>query len=253
MKRLTFLILASLMLGCGQREQPSPEAILPEAALEKPVLEPVPRDSAVAEPSPPATRPQVPQTPVVFEYPADLAGRAIAKAVTPEVPSLAPVERFGAAPQPRTPPTRLLNPEPTVQANYSPPLLMPTTSSRVTLSPPREQVPYDFGRGADALPARPSFPITAAITERARDVNLPPALPKLGRPLTERVSVDDPSGEYANAAIVGAEVNVPLASAEFVKVALPDPFEWGDQVKAKLPPQAEPGLSPVPIAPQRVK
>jgi len=110
-----------------------------------------------------------------------------------------------------------------------------------------------LGRGADTVPARPSLPIAAVVTEKARDVNLPPSMPTLGRPFNERVSLDDPTSEFGNSAIVSPGVSVPLKSAEFVKVSLPDPFELGEQVKPKLSPTAEPGLSPVPVNPQRVK
>ena len=78
-------------------------------------------------------------------------------------------------------------------------------------------------------------------------------MPVLGRPLNERVSLDDPTSEFANAAIVAPGVNVPLASADFVKVSLPDPFELADHVKPKVPPAAEPGLKPEVVNPQRVK
>jgi hypothetical protein len=46
---------------------------------------------------------------------------------------------------------------------------------------------------------------------------------------------------------------VPLAPAAFLKVAVPDPFEFGGQVKPKVAPAAEPGLTPVPVNPRRVK
>ena len=84
-------------------------------------------------------------------------------------------------------------------------------------------------------------------------MNLPPALPKLGRPLNERVSLDDPTAELGNAAIANPVVKVPLTPAAFLKVGIPDPFELGDQVKPKVAPADEPGLTPVPVNPRRVK
>jgi hypothetical protein len=139
------------------------------------------------------------------------------------------------------------------KASYVPPPILTVKSTSVTVSPPQEKVPFDLGIGADMVPAKPTLPIAAVITERARDVNLPPSIPILGRPLNERASLDDPTSEFANAAIVSPGVNVPLKSSEFVKVTLPDPFELGEQVKPKVPPAAEPGLSPVSVNPQRVK
>jgi len=114
-------------------------------------------------------------------------------------------------------------------------------------------VPGDLGRGASAVPAKPALPIAKVVTERARDVNLPPALPTLGRSVIERMSLDDPTSELGNAAIVAPVVRVPLAPAGFLKVGIPDPFELGEQVKPKIAPDAEPGLTPVPVNPRRVK
>jgi hypothetical protein len=148
---------------------------------------------------------------------------------------------------------KLLSPEPIGNVSYSLPEIQASRSSAIAIAPPKEHVPFDLGRGADTLPGKPGLPIAATVTERARDVNLPPAMPTLGRPLSERVSLDDPTSEFGNAAIVAPGVNVPLKSAEFVKVALPDPFELGEQVKPKLLPAAEPGINPAPVNPQRVK
>jgi hypothetical protein len=104
-----------------------------------------------------------------------------------------------------------------------------------------------------AEPTEPPRPAAPGITERARDVNLPPAMPTLGRPAGDRVSLEDPTSDFANAAIVAPPVKVPLAPASFLKVSLPDPFELGEQVKPKVPPANEPGLTPVPVNPLRIK
>jgi hypothetical protein len=222
-------------------------------APKNPIPDPQPGQTADTKRGADTQPPKPPEPTPGFEYPADLTGKAVVKAVAPETPALTPTERFGTAPKPRPVPAKITNPESIVKANYSPPPLLPTKSNGVAISPPREQVPFDLGRGADAIPAKPTLPIAAAITERARDVNLPPAMPILGRPQNDRVSLDDPTSEFANAAIVSPMVKVPLASAEFVKVDLPDPFELAEQVKTKVPPAAEPGLKPVAVDPQRVK
>jgi hypothetical protein len=247
MKRLFTISLAIGLLGCGQREQQSAVVQVSQVS-----------GSPTGQPADPgkhgaAQAPKTEEPARGFEYPTDLTGKAIVKAVAPETPALTPSERFGAAPKPRTVPAKIANPESVVKANYMPPPILPKNSSIVAISPPREQVPVDLGRGADTIPAKPTLPIAAAITDRARDVNLPPAMSILGRPLNERVSLDDPTSEFANAAIVAPGVKVPLASADFVKVALPDPFELADQVKPKVPAAAEPGLKPDVVNPQRVK
>jgi hypothetical protein len=166
---------------------------------------------------------------------------------------LTPTEKFGAVPKPRTIPAKISNPEMLAKADYTLPQIPTVKPATMSISSPQEKVPFDLGRGANMVPAKPSLPIAAGISERARDVNLPPSMPTLGRPYNERVSLDDPTSEFANAAIVAPDVNVPLKSAEFVKVGLPDPFELGEQVKPKVSPASEPGLNPVPVNPQRVK
>jgi hypothetical protein len=84
-------------------------------------------------------------------------------------------------------------------------------------------------------------------------VNLPPVMPILGRPVADRVSLDDPTAELGNAAVANPFVKMPLTPAAFLKVALPDPFELGDQIKPKVPPAAEPGMAPLSVDPPRVK
>lgn len=260
MKRLTLVILTLGLAGCGQRQQQSSAVEAPAAPPEM-VIVGENTSMAVKDPISDLRSDQnsdlkaaaTPHLPPAFEYPADLTGQAVVKAVAPETPALTPAERFGTTPKPRTPPTKLLSPELTVKANYIPPPILPKKSAEVTIAPPQERVPFDLGRGADTIPAKPTLPIAAAITERARNVNLPPAMPILGRPQTERASLDDPTSDFANAAIVSAEVKGRLPSAEFLKVVIPDPFELGEQVKPKLPPAAEPGMMPVSVDPQRVK
>jgi hypothetical protein len=75
----------------------------------------------------------------------------------------------------------------------------------------------------------------------------------LARPLPDRASLDDPTADPANAAIVARPAGAPWVVAGFLRLVLPDPFELAEQVKPKVPPPAEPGLSPVPVNPQRVK
>jgi hypothetical protein len=173
--------------------------------------------------------------------------------VAPDTPALPPIKRFGEAPTSRTLPVRVLNPDAAAKPKSLPPPILPARSVGVRFAPPVERVPPDLGRGAGAVPARPTLPIAKIVTERSRDVNLPPALPTLGRAVADRVSLDDPTSELANAAIAEPVVKVPLAPAAFLKVGIPDPFEFGEQVKAKIAPSAEPGLTPVPVNPRRMK
>jgi hypothetical protein len=133
------------------------------------------------------------------------------------------------------------------------PPLLPGRAKDLRPGAPPERVPVDLGLLAAAVPARPAFPVAAGVTERAPDVKEPPRLPTLGRQLADRVSLDDPTAELGHAAITAPAVAVSVPPAGFLKVSLPDPFELGAQVKPSVPPAAQPGLSPVPVNPQRVK
>jgi hypothetical protein len=255
MTRFAPLALSLGLFGCGQQPADTPA---PGPATQTPAnvvvaagptepssaTQPVTALVSQAQPKPPE--------PPAFEYPADLGGKAVQKAVAPDRPALA-AEGFATGPKPRKLPVRLLDPDPVAKVRHSLPPLLPKKAASVKPIAPPERVPVALGAGADDVPARPTFPIAAGVTERARDVKLPPAMPTLGRPLSERVSLDDPTAEVGNAAITSPPVKVSVAPAAFLKVSVPDPFEFGSQIKPKVLPTADPGLAPVVVDPQRVK
>lgn len=267
MNRLTLLTaFAFAAAGCSQQptEQPVPAENVsvvitpPQATGQTP--EPLPsgeKNDKRAEPSPVsvpvAQPPKAPEPPTMFEYPADLGGKVVAKAVSPDRPALTPAERFGVAPKPRATPARIADPDALVKSDYRLPPLPVGKPAEVRPTAPPERVPVDLGFGTADVPARPTFPIAAGITTRAPDVKLPPAMPTLGRLVTERVSLDDPTAEVANTVIATSSVKTTLGLAGFLKVTLPDPFELGEQIKPKVPAAIDPGLVPVVVNPQRVK
>jgi hypothetical protein len=160
------------------------------------------------------------------------------------------------APKPRESAARPPFPEVVAKVNLKLPVVLPAKVASVQSVrpvPPRERVPVELGRGFDEIPSRPTFPVAAGVAERSRDVKLPPAMPTLGRPLADRVSLDDPTSDLAHATIIAPPVKVTVTPAAFLKVSLPDPFELAEQVKPKVPPTAEPGRAPVVVDPQRVK
>jgi hypothetical protein len=158
-----------------------------------------------------------------------------------------------ATPKPRTVPNRILDPDANPRASYAPPPLLPARPAALRPVSPDEKVPVNFGVGAENGPAKPVLPVAAVVTERARDVNVPPPAPVLGRPASDRVSLDDPTSELGNAEVVAGAAKAALAPSGFLKVDVPDPFELAEQVKPKVPPSAEPSPAPIPVNPQRVK
>ena len=237
-------VFALGLAGCAQQQAGESASVPPVAvALAQPAV-PVADEPKPQPPAPP---------PPTFAFPTDRTGTAIARVVTPDVTRPLPAERFGAAPKSRPVPPKVLEPDAPAPASYVlPPVLPPKPTSTKPGAPP-EKLPLDLGAGADGVPAKPVLPVAAVATDRARDVNLPPPAPALGRPVTDRVALDDPTGELGNAVVVGGAVKVPPAASGFVKVVVPDPFELGEQVKPKVPATAEPSAAPVTVNPQRVK
>lgn len=189
-----------------------------------------------------------------FEYPADLGGRAVIRAVAPDRPAVPPIE--GHAMRPRTHAAPAVSVDYIARpaaGKYAPVTAVPAGSPQVKLPAPPEGVPLELGSGSQATPSRPKFPASAMVIARSRDVALPPPLPMLGRPIRERVSLDDPTSEIANAAITSPAVTVPIEPAGFLRVSLPNPFELGEQIRPNAGPAVEPSSDPVPVDPRRVK
>jgi len=246
----TLLIAAVAVAGCSQ-SPPEASAPTPGVVVATPP-ERTPDKTTPIEPIA-AQTPKPPEPPTVFDYPTDLGGKAVVKAVTPVLTNPLPTEKLGANQRPRALPEQYLDPVSVTKASYVPPPVLPAKPAVVKPTPPPERVPFDLGYLADAVPAKPTFPVAAGVTVRAPDVSMPPAMPILGRPYTERVSLDDPTTEFGNTGIVAPIVRVPVAVTGFLRVTLPDPFELGEQIKPRVPAEADPGLSPVVVDPQRVK
>lgn len=241
------LLLAALA-GCSQQPSAKVEAV--RAADPAVVIAPESVAALAPGKAPPQSRAE-PAPPPTFPFPPDLAGKAVEKAVMPNVAKPLPAQRADAKPLPRAIPANLLDPDPVARARLVPPPLLPAKSTGLKPAAPKERLPLDFGTAA-VLPERPVLPVVAVVTPRARDANLPPPAPALGRPAADRVPFDDPTNDFGNAEVVSGSVKAPLAPSGFLKVAIPDPFELGAQVKPKVPASAEPSAAPVPLDPQRV-
>lgn len=270
--RRSAVLLAALaatpgLSGCSQKVE-SGDPAAPEAARPAPPgrdIVPVVlanTDTAAPRPQPkpdtptpaPAEPPATPKTATTeFAFPPDLAGRVLPRAVAPAAPAEPAVVRLGQTPCPRTPPAALLAPEPPLRVSYSPRPVLPKKSAGFRPVPPAERVPATLGVGAEAVPQKPALPDAPGLNIPAPNVNTPPPLPMLARPLPDRASLDDPTTEHGNAVIANRSEVPELGTAWFLKVGLPDPFELAGQVAPKVPPAAEPALTPVPVNPQRPK
>ncbi len=239
-------LLTLILAGCAQQQ--AADAPAEPVAIQPVAITPVQPLAPEPIPVAPAPRPS-------FAFADDLTGKELARVVKPSAPPVPSTERLGTAPQSRPVPANVLEPDLTTRAKYIPPPVMPIAPviAAKTPAPPPETVPLNLGAGADGVPAKPVLPVAAVVTERVRDVNLPPPLPTLGRPVTDRVSLEDPTSDFGNAVIVAGSAKAPVNPSGFLKVTVPDPFELGSQVKPKVPPTAEPSATPVPVNPQRPK
>jgi hypothetical protein len=183
----------------------------------------------------------------------DLGERLVARAAAPDTPALPPIERFSSSPVPRSPSDWLVDPDSSQRVKLSPPPTSATLPIAARPAPPAEGVPPDLGAGARTVPAKPKLPVAPAATKRSRDMNLLPPLPPLGRPASDRVSLEDPTTEFGAAVITKPSVKIQLAPAPFLKVTVPDPFEFSEQIRPTIPASSEPAPMPVPVNPRRPK
>ncbi len=259
MRSAFVLITVCGLASCSQHAPPPPPDVVviadptpPTSVVDVPEILPTP--SAGSDPVAIAKTPAVPQPPpTTFPFPADAAGQALPNVVASPAPAPLPVERFAAVRTVRAASNRTVNPDPLPKVAYSPRPLLPAHPSGLRPIAPTERVPFDIGFGSTAVPARPALPNPPGETTRARDLNVPPPLNPVGRHLPDRASLDDPTADTGNAAIVSRSPTPDLPPAAFLKVTLPDPFELADQVKPKVAPTAEPGLAPVTVPPRRPK
>ena len=243
----------ALAVGCSQQGAEPPAerpavALAPQPVANVGAVTPRPQPEPAKQPEP---KPEPP--PPTFAFAPDLTGKALPRVVAPDVSRPLPADKGAIGPKPRAVPQKVLDPDATGRASYLPPPLLPPKSAATKPADVPEKVPVNFGAGADDVPAKPVLPVAPVVTERARDANVPPPAPALGRPASDRVPFDDPTGEIANAAVVANAVKTSLAVSGFLKAAVPDPFELAEQVKPAVPAAAEPSAAPVVVNPQRVK
>ena len=234
-------------MGCA-RQPPAPEPDQPAVQI---TPEPPPEGGAKPEAQPPTPVAVPPEPPPAFTFTPDLAGQALARTAAPSVPVKLAGEQFGTEPKPHATPAKYLDPDPIGPTRHALAPVRPTKLAPTRPAAPAEKPPLALGAGAGELPAAIVLPVVPVVTERARDVNIPPPPPMLGRQNTERVPFDDPTSEVGNAVVVSDPAPVPLGVSGFLKVAVPGPLEFGERVKPNVSPKAEPSPLPVEVNPQR--
>jgi hypothetical protein len=220
------LLLGCLPAGCSRHStgiSPESEASAAESA------ELVTSDQGAAVPS---------KSDSEFPFPADKGGRLLADRLRPanQVPPL-PEDKPTASKRLASP-VKLENPELSLPKLSIPSLpsipLAKTKQIRPTLvegEPPLSRERLDLpGPGPVRLAAGPK------VAWPSPDINQPIRLPILARQVTDRASLDDPSGDASLAAALAAKVPDRTTQAPFLKLTIPDPFEHRNTVRLRAAP-----------------
>ncbi|HEV2946771.1 MAG TPA: hypothetical protein VGX70_05310 [Gemmataceae bacterium] len=220
------LLLGCLQAGCGKHStgiSPESEANAAESS------EAVTSDQGAAVPSKSASE---------FPFPADKGGQLLADRLRPanQIPPL-PEEKATASKR-LAGSAKLENPEvplPKILTLHLPSLpLTKTKQIRPTLvegEPPLSRERLDLpGPGPVKLAAGPK------VAWPSPDINQPMPLPILARLVTDRASLDDPSGDASQAAALAAKVPDRTTPAPFLKLTIPDPFEHRNTVRLRAAP-----------------
>lgn len=225
MRRIALLVLggvscAGLLLAlssCGRRGTVAPEA---PAEGEPPTKHaPIARGKTADEP---------------FRFPDDAGGVVLAR-VLPPANSKKPLPGRTAGPR-RTPPSRRL------MAPDAPP--PPTTfgSKRLAILPKREPLRPRLVHEetldespALTLPYRVALPAGDRVRTPTTDLRQPLPLPTLAEPVVDRASMEDPTAEVSTAAVLSASMPLRTRPAPFLRLMLPDPYEFRQPLTVAVP------------------
>ena len=222
-----------------------------------------PTNLSVSPDGPPATKapttdtPPVPapapvpasQPPAPFAMPDDLGGKVLIRVLTVSLPASPVLPRTTAPTVRDSAIDRAELPLPAVAVAVP---MAPLPSAKLPkLSPPLERVPGDVGQPDAGLIAakfadRPQPPKSPTPpTPTAADV------PRLAQQTPERASLDDPTTEISTASVIFTNLPFPEMTLWLAKVGVPDPFEFVNQLRGKLPTEMELGGAPVIVVPAK--
>jgi len=250
MRKLSLLLLllgGVGLTGCGDSPSalPATEATLVQAA---PTLPPPATKSDAIIPTVSQQPKPVPVEPV-SKLPDDLGGKAVQKSLMPTLKM--PKDLAGpTAPRPRlTPLDRGELPAPPIA------IAMPSTPNSKTKpakpSPPSELAPADLGQAAAENLTAVKF-AEKPLVRADRPQNAGAAdVPGLARQFTERAPVDDPTAEISAGKLIDTLFPFPIGTLPFLKQSIPDPFEFAEHLKGKLPRDTEFGTVPTVVPPEK--
>ncbi len=163
----------------------------------------------------------------LFPFPHDAGGALLAKLLPPE-PTAGREERT-TRPRPRPAPRSL-----EVRSDPLPPPpargLVPALPAQGKRPPLRPHLLIEEGLvGAServALPEEAVLPAGERFRVPSPDVNESVALPILAQPVPDRASLDDPTGDASTAAVLAAVLPPRVTPAPFLRLTVPDPYEF---------------------------
>ena len=249
-RKLRFLAFGGIALG-GCNDAPAPPPAAESAVTQTAPALPVPAPPATGK-GPAVDIQTVPQPAPVepaAKLPDDLGGKAVQKVLGP-APAMTGDSLASKAPRPRsTEFDRAEWPSP-VLAVRLPATPNPKVKPAKPSLPP-ERAPTDLGQAAtqnlsavkfaDRPLARAETPANSAAAD----------LPPMARQQTERVSLEDPTAELSASKVIDTLFPVPVGTLPFLKLSIPDPFEYAEQLKGKLPRSAEFGTAPAVVPPEK--
>jgi hypothetical protein len=245
MRQVLVLALVGISIGiCGCK--PSRNAALEVKAVAAANPEPAPAEPV---PSPDDPAPQQPQPPVTpFAFPEDWGGKLLERTLPPSM-ALHSAREGARGPLPRKVPVFIEQPEVTLApAPLSLPALATAARKPLRPWPLTDTFPFQANQDEPQIPDRPRLASGVPSSQRAPNVNEPPPLPTLAKPVTGRASFEDPTADFSNEQAIARELPLRTKPAPFQRVDLPEPFE---PKRTPRPMETEPTVvPPVPMPPK---
>jgi hypothetical protein len=182
-----------------------------------------------------------------FKLPADVGGKALAQ-VLPPTGRPGVLDNPSRPAPPDAPAPKLAALRPTLPEMPPPSPKVPEQGKGPRPRTVTEE-PLDEGFGTPAQPERPSFEAGEKAKEPSESVHVPPPLPHLATAPADRVPLDDPTLEASTAAVLAGKMPQRTTPLPFVRLSVPEPFEWRIPLLTKAPEEATTPRGPTPTKP----
>jgi hypothetical protein len=176
-----------------------------------------------------------------FAFPPDKEGQLLAKVLKPSDEPLGPLPAEGTKPRQFPALADLEQPQlplpPSPKEMPLPALTQKTNPVRPWLL--SEEPPFSRQQLALVPVESVKLPVGPRVRWTSPDVNQPIPLPILAGPVSDRISLDDPTGEISHSAALAQTVSDRTSPAPFLRLTLPEPFEHRQVVGLRGPPKED--------------